>query len=72
MMINMSNAPTLKLIRQIGAESETDPRTVSRVLAGQRARPICRERIVAALSARGLRLEDFPKTTDTTTKGPPP
>jgi hypothetical protein len=55
MLPNMSTMELpLKTLRQVAADSDTDDRTVRRVLAGQPTRPLCRERIVRALTERGI------------------
>ena len=42
------------LLRAISVEAPADPRTVRKVLLGEQVSPMARERVVAALKARGL------------------
>jgi hypothetical protein len=43
------------LLREVSVAAPADPRSVSRVLLGERVAPLVRERILRALEARGLR-----------------
>jgi hypothetical protein len=43
------------LLRAVSVEAPADPRSVRRVLLGERVAPLVRERILRALEARGLR-----------------
>lgn len=51
--------PDTRTIRHIAADAAADPRTVARVLRGEPVRGLVRERIDAALRARGI---DTPPT----------
>lgn len=59
------------IVRLISVASQTDPRTVKRVVAGLPTKAMCRDRVLAAIQAHTQRNRtesslDLPKTTTTT------
>jgi hypothetical protein len=61
------------LTRCIAAEAPADPRSIEKLLRGEPVAPICRERIMRALEARGLAhlvVVEALKANDVTTTAP--
>jgi hypothetical protein len=52
---------SLKVLRQIAADADVDSRTAARAVLGLPCRPACRERVVSAMTARGIDPSKLPQ-----------
>jgi len=54
-MVLAKSALPAHLIREVAVSAESDPRTVAKLVSGERVRPMTARRIERALRKRGLR-----------------